>query len=111
MLHTDNYYYGVIPCLQNSYAVRKISFKVAKSENGKIHGTNNNNGGVLPCDKGTMNKATSTDVSAAGAGKTGNNVNGNVYFDGLDEEATKNNTTIVNYDVNTVIPRMQQKYL
>ena len=106
----DNYYYGVIPCLQNSYAVRKISFKVAKSENGKIHGTNNNNGGVLPCDKGTMNKATSTDVSAAGAGKTGNNVNGNVYFDGLDEEATKNNTTIVNYDpTNLNTPLMGMK--
>jgi len=94
----DTYYYGVMPSLQNSYALRASSFKIAKSENGKIYGTNKNNGGVLPTEKGTSQKATSTDISAAGAGKSGNNVNGNVYFDGLNEEATKDNTTIVNYD-------------
>jgi len=79
----------VIPSLQNSYALRNCSFKIEKSENGKLHGTNKNNGGVLPSEKGTLNKATSTDISVVGMGKSGNNVNGNVYFDGMNEEAKR----------------------
>ena len=97
-----DYYYGVKANLQNSYALRSNTFKIRKDLDGVVYGVNNITGGVVPIEWGGMNKVTSTDTSTVGAGKSGNNGSGNLYFDGMDVEATKDNTTILAYDTDNL---------
>lgn len=94
----DRYYYGVKVSLQNNYALRTYTFKMEKALNNKQYGVNKNTGGVLPIEWGKMTKATSTDISSLGAGKPGNNVNGNIYTDGTDTELSKSICSIEAYD-------------
>lgn len=94
----SKYYYGVKVGLQNNYALRSYTFKMEKSLNGKQYGVNKNTGGVLPIEWGKMSKATSTDISAKGGGKPGNNVSGNMYTDGTNTELSNSICSISNYD-------------
>ena len=106
----DTAYYGVIPHLQNKYALRCRTFSILKSNNGIIYGTNQNNGGVLPAERGTSFKVASTDISVDGKNKVGNNLSGNIYFDGTSIEANKDNSTTIIYDetgLNTPVIKMK----
>ena len=98
----DTYYYGVQFALQNSYALRAKNFKIKKEVNGIVYGVNNMTGGVVPREFGTTYKVSATDISATGKGKQGNNVNGNIFFDGSNTEASKDNSSILVYDTDNL---------
>ena len=90
----DTYYYGMSALVRNRYTLRAQTFKIRKDVNGVVYGVNANTGGVVPRERSSEYKIGSADISSIEV-KTGNNISGNLYFDGTDTEVTKENSELV----------------